>query len=166
MWQLFQFLQMISRTIASRMSFHYHLFIKTRIKQTKWSLTKQNKKEFHHFENERSCLYKRKQFQQKQKLSVCEFFPLVHSPSEQFILDYANDIGIVRGYVQLYVISMKIESNVNLSSLGDSQDEKQKTDRGQEQFTCYLFIYQWLSIIRFKQIFIKWKYLLLQQCTL
>ena len=68
--------------------------------------------------------------------------------------------------LQLYVISMKIESNVNLSSLGDIQDEKQKTDGGQKQFTCYLFIYQWLSIIRFKQIFIKWKYLLLHQCTL
>ena len=67
---------------------------------------------------------------------MCEFFPLVHPPSEQFILDYANDIGIVRGYVQLYVISMKIESNVNLLSLGDSQDKKQKTDGGQKQFTC------------------------------
>ena len=57
---------------------------------------------------------------------MCKFFPLVHPPSEQFILDYANDIGIVRGYVQLYVISMKIESNVNLSSFGDSQEKNQE----------------------------------------
>ena len=71
----------------------------------------------------RDLVYIKESSCNKNKNYQFKFFPLVHPPSEQFILDYANDIGIVRGYVQLYVISMKIESNVNLSSFGDSQEK-------------------------------------------